>query len=331
MPADPKQAYVARELDAEAPLMACRFDPAGRFVFATGEDRKIYRWELATGKRIAMAGHDSWIGDLAITADSQTLISAGFDDTLIWWPVAEEAPQPIRKVKAHDGWIRSIALSPDGQFLASGGNDRYLRLWNAADGAAVAEVTQYERDIYSVLWHAGSGALLGGDLMGKIDAWEIASGVKIRSFDGTPLHKYEAGQAVHYGGVRGMTFSPDGKWLIAGGLYKATNPLGNVQEPLAVRFEWETTKPVRNHITDGNANNTLWGVQYHSQGFFIGCIGGGKGQLAFWNEGDEKPFHAFNLPNTARGMALHPDQLQIATTHHDRKLRLTRLEPKPAA
>lgn len=331
MPADPKLAYVARELDADAPLMACRFDPTGRYLFATGEDRKIYRWELASGKRTALAGHDSWIGDLALTADGQTLISAGYDDTLIWWSATEEAPQPIRKVKAHDGWIRSIALSPDGQTLASGGNDRFVRLWNAADGTAVSDVAEHERDVYSVVWHAGTGALLSGDLMGKIFAWDIATRIKTRSFDATPLHKYEAGQAVHYGGVRGMTFSPDGKWLVAGGLYKATNPLGNVQEPLAVRFEWETTKAIRNHITDGNANNTLWGVQYHSQGFFIGCIGGGKGQLAFWNEGDEKPFHAFNLPGTARGMALHHDQIQVATTHFDKKLRITRLEAKPAA
>jgi len=331
MPADPKLAYISRELDSGAPLMTCRFDPTGRFVFATGEDRAIHRWELATGKRTALTGHDSWVGDLAITADGQTLISAGFDDTLIWWSAVEEAPQPVRKVKAHEGWIRSIALSPDGQLLASGGNDRHVRLWNAADGSAVADVTEHERDVYSVLWHAGTGALLSGDLMGKIYAWEIASRVMIRSFDATPLHKYEAGQAVHYGGVRGMTISPDGKWLVAGGLYKATNPLGNVQEPLAVRFEWETTKPVRNHITDGNANNTLWGVHYHPQGFLIGCIGGGKGQLAFWNEGDEKPFHVFNLPGTARGMAVHPDNLQIATTHFDSKLRITRLEAKPAA
>jgi WD40 repeat protein len=80
---------------------------------------------------VALSGHDSWVGDLAITADGKTLISAGFDDTIIWWPATEEAPQPIRKVKAHEGWIRSIALSPDGQILASGGNDRFVRLWNA--------------------------------------------------------------------------------------------------------------------------------------------------------------------------------------------------------
>jgi WD40 repeat protein len=330
MPADPKVAYVARDLPAEAPLLACRFDPTGRFVFASAENRLIYRWELASGKRTALAGHDSWVGDLAISADGQTLISAGYDDTLIWWPAAADDPAPSRKVKAHDGWIRSLGLSPDGQLLASGGNDRFVRLWNVGDGAKVREMSGHERDVYSVLFHPKGDALVSGDLMGQIRQWESATGKSVRTLDAGALHKYEGGQAVHYGGVRALTFSADCKWLGAGGLHKATNPLGNVQEPLALRFDWDSGKSVRNHLTDGTPNGTLWGLQFHPQGFLIGCIGGAKGLLAFWNEGEEKPFKVLDLPGTARGMALHPDGIQVATTHYDRKLRISRLEGKPA-
>lgn len=328
MAADPKQAHLARELEAEAPLMACRFDPTGRFVFATAENRSIYRWELASGTRTVLTGHDSWIGDLAISPDGQTLISAGYDDTLIWWPASGDAPLASNRIKAHEGWIRSLALSPDGQLLATGGNDRVVRVWNAADGTKVREMPGHERDIYTVLFHPGGEWILTGDLMGQIRQWEKGSGSLVRTLGAGPLHTYENGQAVHYGGVRAMTFSADAKWFAAGGLHKASNPLGNVQEPLALRFEWESGKAVRNHLTDGTPNGTFSGLQFHPLGFLIGCVGGGKGQLAFWNEGEEKPFKVLDLPNTARGMALHPDGLQIATTHHDRKLRLTRLEPK---
>ena len=328
MPADPKQAYVAQELASDAPLMACRFDPTGKFVFATGEDRKIYRWELSTGKRVELAGHDSWIGDLAITADGATLISAGWDDTLMWWPAAADAPQPANKVKAHEGWIRSVALSADGKLLASGGNDRVLRLWNTADGTKVRDIPGAERDIYTVLFHPGGQWVLAGDLDGKIRQWEVATGTLVRTFDATALHTYEGGQQVHYGGIRGLVFSPDTKQLVAGGLHKATNPLGNVQEPLALRFDWESAAMVRKHLTDGTPNERIWGLEYHPQGFLIGCLGGGKGQLVFWNEGEEKPFHVFPLPTTARGLSLHADGLQVATTHFDKKLRITKLAPK---
>ena len=64
------------------------------------------------------------------------------------------------------------------------------------------------------------------------------------TFDATALHTYEGGQQVHYGGIRGLAFSPDAKQIVAGGLHKATNPLGNVQEPLALRFDWESAAMV---------------------------------------------------------------------------------------
>jgi WD40 repeat protein len=352
MPADPKAAHVAVDYPAEAPLMACRFDPAGKFVFASAENFKIYRWDVADPKRrVALAGHNSWVYDLVITPDGQTLISAGGDDSLIWWAAAAEAPTEIRKVRAHDGWIRALALSPDGKLLASGGNDRVVRLWNVADGAKVREFTGAARDIYSLAFHPSGQWLLAGDLDGKIHQWNVADGALVKTFDATPLHVYEGGQQVHYGGVRAIAFRPDAKQFVAGGLHKGSNPLGNVQEPLMLRFNWEDVppppapadpktgvvppppigvKPVRTHLSDGNPNERIWSLAYHAQGFVVAAIGGGKGALLFWNEGEDKPFHTFALPNTARGLSLHADGIQVATTHHDSKLRVTRLEAKKA-
>ena len=328
MPADPKQAHIAGEFAGEAPMMACRFDPAGRYLFATAENRLIYRWELAGGKPTTLTGHDSWIFDLALTPDGSTLLSAGGDDHLFWWTTADDAPTPQRKVKAHDGWIRAIAISPDGSQLASGGNDRIVRLWNIADGEQVREFGGAERDIYSILFHPTGEWLLAGDLDGKIWQWKIADGTLVRTFDAAALHVYEGGQQVHYGGIRALVLSPDTKWLVGGGLHKGSNPLGNVQEPLALRFEWESAKMIRQHLTDGNPNERIWSMHYHPQGFIVAAIGGGKGALVFWNEAEEKPFHTFALPSTARGMSVHPDGLQVATTHFDNKVRLTKLAAK---
>lgn len=328
MTADPKLAHISQELTGEASLIACRFDPAGNYVFATSQNRSIYRWELAGGKRMAFAGHDSWAFDLVVTADGQTLISAGGDDTLIWWPATAEAPEPMRKVKAHEGWIRAVALSPDGHFVASGGNDRMVRLWNVSDGAKVREFPGAERDVYAVRFHPSGEWLLAGDLDGKIHQWEVATGKLVRSLDAGPLHSYNDGQQVHYGGVRALAFSPDAKSLVAGGLTKATNPLGNVQQPLVLRFDWESGKSTGNHIVEGATNERVWNVEYLPEGLLIGCLGGAKNQLAFWKEGEEKPVHTFPLPVSAHGMSLSTNGLLVGTTHHDGKLRITKLAAK---
>ena len=134
MAADPKATHVAVDYKYEAPFITCRFDPKGRYVFGAAEDRAVVRWELATGKQTVFKGHDSWVGDLAFSPDGETLVTAGYDDTLIWWPAAAEKPEPIRKVTAHAGWIRALAVSPDGSMLASAGNDGLIKLWWMADG-----------------------------------------------------------------------------------------------------------------------------------------------------------------------------------------------------
>ena len=167
--------------------------------------------------------------------------------------------------------------------------------------------------------------------MGRSAQWDVGLETTCAHLTPAPLHTYEGGQEVHYGGVRGLAFSPDSKWLAAGGLHKATNPLGNVQEPLAIRFDWESGKAVKSHLSGGLANHTLWGVAFHPDGFLIGVAGGGGAHLLFWNEGDEKPFHKMDLPDTARAIALHPDRLRLATAHYDKKARVIVLGPKPAA
>ncbi len=323
---DPKQAKVTKDFAHEAPLITCRFDPKARWLFACSEDRNVIRWEVESGKKTVLSGHGSWPMALAVTADGSTLISGAGDDSLIWWPAAEAQPKPLRTVKAHEGWIRALVISPDGTLLASAGNDRVIRLWRVADGTAAGEIKGHESDIYSLLFHPSGKFLISGDLAGKVIQWEVPGGKQVQTFDATKLHAYDGGQQVHYGGVRGLALSPDGKWLAAAGHHKSTNPLGNVQEPLIVRFAWEDAKPAGQHLgTDDMKNHTLWGAEFHPDGWLVAVAGGGGGHLLFWNHGEEKPFHRHTLPNTARGMHIQPGGSAIATAHHDRKVRISTL------
>jgi WD40 repeat protein len=333
MKPDYKAAHVAAEFDHPAPLITCRFDPTGRFVFATAEDRAILRWELADPKQKAVfTAHDSYVWAVAFSKDGQTLVSAGGDDTLMWWPATAEKPAPQRKVTAHRGWIRALAVSPDGKWLASGGNDRLVKLWNLADGKMVQEFTGHELDVYSVIFHPDGKFLLSGDLMGKVQQWDLATGKSVRVLDAKELHSYNGGQQVHFGGVRGLAVSPDKKQLACGGLHKASNPLGNVHEPIVQRYDWDSHKLLKTHLADGLTNSTVWNCLFHPDGTLIaGCGGGSGGHLLFWGKDDEKPAPAFKLPDMARELDLHPDGLQLATVHYAKKLRITKLAPKPAA
>ena len=328
MAVDAKQVHLAKSLAHTSPLINCRFDPSGQYLFATAEDRAIIRWKLADGSKVIFKGHDSWVRGLAFSKDGKTLVTSGFDDTLIWWPMAADKPEPIRKVTAHKGWIRAIAVSPDGALLASGGNDRVVKIWNTADGKPVAELTGHELDVYSVMFHPDGKHLLSGDLMGHIRQWDVAGAKEVRKFDAKDLHTYNSGQRVHFGGVRSLALTADRKQLIAGGLHKGTNPLGAVHEPIILRFEWDSQKVLKKHITTG-VKGVIWRNVIHPDGFVMGCSGGSSGgYLIFWKAGEDKAFHKFKMQDTARGMDLHPDGIQVAAVHWNKKVSLCRLEEK---
>lgn len=328
---DVKQANVVSQWPHDRPLNACRFDPAGRYVFCGSEDAAVERFHLADGARTVLTGgHDTWVKALAFSNDGAQAVSGGCDGKITWWETAAEQPTPIRSIEAHQGWIRSLAVSPDGTLLASGGNDNAVRLWNIADGTLVRELAGHARHVYSVAFHPQGQFLLSGDLTGVLKQWEVATGKEVRAFDAKPLHTYEGGQQVDFGGIRGLAVSPDGKWLAAGGLYKATNPLGAVHEPLVLLFDWESQKLEKQQIAEGIPGGVLWRLVWLGDGSLMGVSGGSSGGwLLFWKPDADKDYHRFQLPNIARDMDLHPDGLQVATAHHDHHVRITRLGAKP--
>ncbi len=103
MTAAPEKTHVVKEYSHKSPLITCRFDARGRFVFAGAEDRTVRRWDLATGKEAALAGHESWVFSLASHPGGETIVSGGGDGQLIWWPVTADKPAPIRRIQAHRG------------------------------------------------------------------------------------------------------------------------------------------------------------------------------------------------------------------------------------
>ena len=327
---DPTQSHAVSEWAHDRPLNACRFDPAGRFVFCGSEDAAVERFNLADGARTVInGGHQTWVRAIAWSKDGSFAISGGCDGKITWWESTAAEPKPIRTIDAHKGWIRSLDVSPDGTLLVSGGNDNVVRLWNITDGSLIRELIGHPRHVYSVAFHPQGEFVLSGDLIGGLKQWETATGKEVRAFDATPLHSYNGGQQVDFGGIRALAVSPDGKWLVAGGLYKATNPLGAVHEPLVLLYDWETQKLEKQLIAEGVTQGVIWRLRWLSDGSIMGLSGGGSGGfLLFWKPETEKDYHRFKLPNLARDMDLHPDGLQVATAHYDRNLRITRLAAK---
>lgn len=321
---DIKKAKVANDWTYDRPLLACRISPTGLVAVTSSEDFSLQRWDLATGGRIVFKGHESWVHALQFSPDGNELISGGCEGTLIWWPILDGEPKPKRTVQAHQGWIRAIDQSPDGKLLASVGNDAVVRIWSNVTGEKVAELPGHERHVYSLLFHADGKHLISGDLMGKVHLWDIEGSKLERSFDAAPLHTYEGGQRVDFGGVRGLTMRAGAAQLCAAGLHKATNPLGAVHEPLVLRFDYADGKLLKSHVCDGIPGGVIWRLQSLPDGTIMAVCGGSSGGfLLFFNDEQEKDVFRFKLPSLARDMDLHLATGKIATVHADHHLRIT--------
>ncbi len=122
MGATPEKTRVVQDLKHGKPLVSCRFDPTGRYLFAGSEDDTVVRWDWsadpARARPVSFAAHDGWVFALAVTPDGKTLLSGGTDGRLIWWPDAgadaraAAAPKPLRTIMAHHGWVRGAGYSP---------------------------------------------------------------------------------------------------------------------------------------------------------------------------------------------------------------------------
>lgn len=329
MPADPAQTHVAVTYDHTAPLVGCRFDPLGRFVFAGAQDNTVLRWDLATGAKVALTGHDSWVRGLAFSPDGGTLVTAGYDGRLIWWQTAAEQPVPVRTVEAHQGWIRAVVVSPDGQLLATCGNDLLVKVWRLADGTLVREFPGHLRHVYQVAFHPDGRHLISSDLVARFIQWELETGKLVREFTIASLSKYDEGFRADYGGAHAMCLSGDGARILAGGITNVTNAFAGVGNPIVVAIDWETGKEAVTHLTKAKLNGVAWGTLFHPEGFVAGAIGGqAGGHLFFWKLDAADEFHSLSLGSPARDLALHPDGLRLATPHHDGKLRISLMGPK---
>jgi WD40 repeat protein len=325
---DPKQTHVVLQLRHTSPLIGCRFEPGGEYVFAGAQDNAVVRWHLASSKKVALTGHKSWVRALAFAAKEKLLFSADWAGRIIAWPIEGDNPAPRWNIQAHRGWARALAVSPDGKTLASCGNDHLVKLWSIPEGKALHELASHECHVYNVAFHPDGRSLVSADLKGVVKVWDLGKRAVAREMDAKILHKYDKSFMADIGGVRSMSFSKDGDLLACAGITNVSNAFAGIGNPLVVLFDYKSGKQKQLLRPKVNFNGTAWGVVCHPQGFILGVGGGNGGVLWAWKPEQAQANYTLRLPNNARDLALHPDQRRLAVPFYDGFLRVYDMGPK---
>jgi hypothetical protein len=317
---DPTKVRLAFELKHSVPLLGCRFDPSGAFVFAGAQDSTIQRWHLESKAQTALPGHASWVRPLAF-ADGK-LYSGDYHGKVLVWRLDADSPSPERSLEAHRGWVRSLAVSPDRRQLATCGNDLMVRLWSTADGGLIRELPGHAHHVYSVAFHPSGRALASADLHGVVKVWDLERGTETRTLDASVLFRYDPTFRADHGGVRSMAFSRDGNLLACAGITDVTNAFAGVGKPAVVLFDWNTGQRRQLLRPSANFQGTAWGVDIHPSGLIAAAGGGSGGAMWFWRADQPASVHHLTVPANARDLHLHPDGRRLAVACFDGAVRV---------
>lgn len=104
------------------PVHALAYSPDGR--------REVHLWRpYQQDEPAVLRGHEHYIWSMAFTAGGNTLITAGWDNTVRLWDVAAR-----RELRAFD-WeighrVFAVAVSPDGSTAAAAGDSPDIIVWD---------------------------------------------------------------------------------------------------------------------------------------------------------------------------------------------------------
>ena len=123
------------------------------------------------------------VNTVAISPNSQTLISGSTDATIKLWNL--QTGKLLSTLTGHSRAILSVAISPDGKTLASSSRDGIIKLWNLHTG----EVLQTLSGCSPVAFSPHGKMLVSGGNGGSIKVWS-----QMQSFDKFTLDSVLSGE-----------------------------------------------------------------------------------------------------------------------------------------
>ena len=173
----------------------------GRHLAAKGPQASVQVWDTESSKAIAtMQGHTSqWIQTFAFSGDGQWLASGAQDRTVRIWTAAYRLAATLNQRLIP----RSLAFSPDGLLLAVAGWGGWIHIWKTGSWVLDRTIT-IGGSIEELLFSPDGSSLIACDNVGrgKITVFRTSDWAIARTI---PHSAHVA------------SFSPDGRYLFAGG------------------------------------------------------------------------------------------------------------------
>ncbi|MEB3314321.1 MAG: serine/threonine-protein kinase [Cyanobacteriota bacterium] len=158
---------------AEGTVNDLRFGRDDGFVVSGGKSLQL--WPLANLDKGAnpiprtFPGHTSFINQLAVSEDNQTLITASADKTIGLWQIASGSRQAV--LEGHQSYVNSLRI--EGAYLWSADQAGTLLVWDLQQQRPLRRVRGFDRDIWRfVLQPPATLITIGGD-QAQVYLWQL--------------------------------------------------------------------------------------------------------------------------------------------------------------
>ncbi len=250
-----------------------------------------------------LKGHSASVNSVAISPDSQTLVSASDDRTVTLWNL-----KTGKRIFTFFGCLKgvfSVVFSPDGQMIVSGDLDKTITSWKLDTKAMRSfyghsgSPYSHSSYIYSVAFTPDGKTLASGSADKTIKIWDLRRWVSTRTLSG------------HLDTVWSVAISPDGQTLASGSADKTIR--------LWRLNSWEQPRILTGH------SGWVMSVAISPDGRTL-ASGSGDATIKLWN------LHTGELLSTLAGhsnavlsVAISPDGETLASASRDGTIKLWNL------
>ncbi|SEL91110.1 nSTAND1 domain-containing NTPase [Rhodococcus maanshanensis] len=191
---------------------------SGRYLGSFDYSDKVIRvWDFDAGNYIGqpMSGSDSYVADVAVSADGRLVAASDAQRTARLWDV--ESGRLIATLTQ----ARALEFSLDGRRLATAGDELSVQLWDTETGAALLRTQPAgderlgDDDTIENLAFSPDGSIVaaGGRTVGL---GSVSGGSPVRLWDTGTGELIATPVVGDYGRIRALAFSPDGQRIATG-------------------------------------------------------------------------------------------------------------------